>query len=179
MPAPFIAARLWLAAALVTAPAAAQPGDAVTVPLGALVAAVTGWVSAETGLPLPSQPPRITYADDAEMAALRRADGGHGAAPQPSGGTRPEVIALYDTRSETILLPAGWTGGTAAELSILVHEITHHLQSEAGQRFACPGEREQAAFAAQARWLERFGSDLEREFRIDPLFLLVATTCAP
>jgi hypothetical protein len=178
MPAPFIAARLWLAAALATAPGAAQPGD-VTVPLGALVAAVTGWVSAETGLPQPSQPPRIAYADGAEMAALRRADAGHEAAAQPSGGPWPEVIALYDTRSGTIVLPAGWTGGTAAELSILVHEITHHLQSEAGQRFACPGEREQAAFAAQARWLERFGSDLEREFRIDPLFLLVATTCAP
>jgi hypothetical protein len=179
MSAPICAARwLWLAAALVTAPAAAQAGDAVTVPLGALVAAVTGWVSAETGLPLPSQPPRVAYADDAEMAALRRADPAGHAAPQPSG-TRPEVIALYDTRSGTILLPAGWTGGTAAELSILVHEITHHLQSEAGLRFACPGEREQAAFAAQARWLERFGSDLDREFQIDPMFLLVATTCAP
>jgi hypothetical protein len=183
MPAPAIAARAaswpWLAAVLALAPGVAS-AQGVSVPLAALATAIAGWASAETGLPMATRAPAIAYADYAEMAALRRADpSGHSTAPQRPGAPWPEVIAVYDTRSRTIVLPAGWTGGTPADLSVLVHEMVHHLQTEAGRRFACPREREQAAFAAQERWLELFGSSLEREFQIDPMFLLVATHCVP
>jgi hypothetical protein len=60
---------------------------------------------------------------------------------------------------------------------VLIHEMVHHAQAEAGRRFACPAERERQAYDAQARWLAIFGSDISREFGIEKLFLLVATTC--
>jgi hypothetical protein len=60
---------------------------------------------------------------------------------------------------------------------MLVHEMVHHFQAAAGQRFACPAEREKAAFAVQERWLARSGQTLESAFRIDRMYLLVATTC--
>ena len=168
---------LWLAATIALAPGAATCDDAVTVPLAALSAAVAGWVSAETGLPRASRLPDIAFADHAELTALRRADpAGKSTAPSPAAPW-PEVIALYDDLSATVFLPADWSGGTSAEISILVHEMAHHLQAEAGLRFACPAEREQAAFAAQEAWLEAFDSSLERAFEIDPLFLLVSTHC--
>jgi hypothetical protein len=76
-----------------------------------------------------------------------------------------------------IYLPEGWTGNTPAELSILVHEMVHHLQNVENLKFECPQEREQLAYKAQERWLGLFGRDLLRDFELDPFTLLVATRC--
>jgi hypothetical protein len=153
-----------LALAAVTAgPAAAEA------PTPALVTELTAWVVEATGLPQPDAPPAVVLAGPVEMAALRPdADAGHAA---------QRIVALYDTRRRVIHLPAGWTGATAAETSILVHELVHHLQAAAGEPHACPAEREKVAYAAQARWLEAAGSDLATAFEIDALTLLVLTTC--
>jgi len=35
-------------------------------------------------------------------------------------------------------LREGWSGATAAEISVLVHEMVHHLQHEARLGYACP-----------------------------------------
>ena len=70
-----------------------------------------------------------------------------------------------------------WTGGTPTELSILVHELVHHLKNVSRQRFACPAAREKQAYATQARWLGMFGEDLESAFGINDLALLVTTSC--
>ena len=66
---------------------------------------------------------------------------------------------------------------TPAEVSVLVHEMVHHLQTLARLKFACPQEREQIAFRAQQRWLGAFDTDLEREFELDPFSLLVNSNC--
>jgi len=87
------------------------------------------------------------------------------------------TIALYDDEARTIYLPTGWTGATPAEFSILVHEMVHHLQNSAGAGFECPEAREKMAYESQARWLAMFGSDLAAGFGIDPLTLLVRTSC--
>jgi hypothetical protein len=42
---------------------------------------------------------------------------------------QPQVIAVYDDEQRTIYLALGWTGATAAETSILVHELVHHAQN--------------------------------------------------
>jgi hypothetical protein len=76
-----------------------------------------------------------------------------------------------------IHLAAGWTGQTPEEVSLLVHEMVHHFQSRGGARFACRAEREREAYAVQDRWLGLFGSSLATSFGLEPLFLLVATTC--
>jgi hypothetical protein len=71
----------------------------------------------------------------------------------------------------------GWEGKTPAELSILVHEMVHHLQNVGQLKFACPEEREELAYKAQESWLHLFGHDLEHDFQMDPFTILVKSKC--
>jgi hypothetical protein len=92
-------------------------------------------------------------------------------------GTAPEVEAFYDDSARTIYLPKGWTGESPAELSVLVHEMVHHVQNMAGLTYACAEAREKLAYAAQRQWLALFGRDLLEDFKLDPMTLLVRTNC--
>lgn len=146
----------------------------------ALVEALAAWLVRELGLPRMKVAPKLMLAPVARMASLRDAEtsGGRATSARQLTRSRADLVAVYDSRVRTIYLPLGWTGRTAVDQSILVHELVHHLQGEAGMRFACAEHREQAAFEAQSRWLERLGLSLEGAFGIDPLTLLVRTNCA-
>ncbi len=89
-----------------------------------------------------------------------------------------ETVAVYNDQTKTIYLSDKWTGHTPAELSVLVHEMVHHLQNEAGTKYECAAEREKLAYEAQEKWLSLFGRNLEGEFNINGLALLVSTSCA-
>ncbi len=101
------------------------------------------------------------------------------------GGSRPApiltgqrvIVSVYDDATKTIYLPEGWTGATPAELSILVHEMVHHLQNTGRLKFECLQEREQLAYRAQEQWLSLFGGSLLHDFEIDRLTILVTTRC--
>jgi uncharacterized protein DUF6647 len=166
---------LWtLAAALAVLAAGGAAADepsppAGAVPIATLATAIAAWTATALGQP-PAELPRIDFADAPAMARLRY--GADAASNGPLG-----LVALYDDAARTILLPRGWTGATPAELSVLVHEMTHHLQNVSGRTFPCPAAREQEAFGLQARWLGRYGLTLESEFEIDALTLLVLTHC--
>ena len=69
------------------------------------------------------------------------------------------------------------SGKAAADLSVLVHEMVHHLQNIGGIRYECPAAREQLAYLAQDKWLGLFGQDLEHAFEIDKFTLKVSTSC--
>jgi len=86
-------------------------------------------------------------------------------------------VAVYSYATQTIYLPEGWTGTSPAELSVLVHELVHHVQNVAGLKYACAQEREKLAYEAQERWLGLFGHSLERDFELDGFSLLVKTRC--
>jgi hypothetical protein len=88
-----------------------------------------------------------------------------------------DIVSLYSNESKTIFLLDGWTGKTPAELSILVHEMVHHLQNVGQLKFACPEEREELAYKAQESWLHLFGHDLEHDFQMDPFTILVKSKC--
>jgi hypothetical protein len=174
----------WLAAllalwALAVPPAAANAGGVdpqpatVPVSLPVLVAAMAGWVAAELGEPVPDVLPEVLFVDRATLGALARSD----ETLPASHGSEPDLQALYRFGSRTIHLPSDWTGATAAQMSILVHEIVHHFQALRGDIHACPAAREELAFAVQARWLEAHGESLESAFGVEPLFLIVATNC--
>jgi hypothetical protein len=90
---------------------------------------------------------------------------------------REDLIAVYDEEMKTIYLPISWTGNNPAELSVLVHQMVHHLQGATPSKFECPQAREELAYAAQAAWLGLFGRNLENEFEIDPLTLAISTRC--
>ena len=88
-----------------------------------------------------------------------------------------DTLAVYEHATRTIYLPEGWRGETAAEFSVLVHEMVHHLQSQAQKQFECLQEREATAYAAQDRWLSQSGRSLEGEFGINPFTRLVRNRC--
>jgi hypothetical protein len=62
-------------------------------------------------------------------------------------------------------------------LSILVHEMVHHLQNVGRLKFECPQEREQLAYDAQEKWLSLFGRDLEHDFGMDAMSIFVKSKC--
>ncbi|HTV70100.1 MAG TPA: DUF6647 family protein [Rhizobiaceae bacterium] len=138
-----------------------------------LIQEIGAWLAAEFDLPTMSQPPVIRFASSKRMASLRFRDITASHAPDEE----PEIVAVYDGEARTIYLPQGWTGRDAAEMSILVHELVHHMQKLAGQKFACPEMLEQLAYEAQERWLVQNGRDLMTDFGIDPFTLLVRTNC--
>jgi hypothetical protein len=139
-----------------------------------VVGAALDWLVAEFGLPEVAELPRIAFATPGRIVALYLGD----AAQHPgSTGAEPEVVAIYSDVERTLYLPQGWTGATPVEMSVLIHELVHHVQNVAEIGFPCPAAREKPAFAAQAAWLERHGSDLETGFGLDAMTLLVRTNC--
>jgi hypothetical protein len=151
--------------------------------MSALLVAIAVWLSVNTDLPVTYDPPAVRFASPVEITALRQ---GHSRDPlarttdsstASSADTARSVVAIYDDRHTMIVLPIGWTGETAADLSVLVHEMVHHFQAIAGLRYACAAAREQVAYDAQQKWLSLFNTDLEREFGIDALTLLATTRC--
>jgi hypothetical protein len=155
-------------------------------PMDALLTAIVIWISANYPLPASLDHPRIERVASVEMAGLRYK--GLLSAParqttalqeqESSFEKRRDVVALYNDQTRTIYLSDKWAGATPAELSVLVHEMVHHLQNQAGTAYECPAEREKLAYEAQDKWLHLFGRNLEQEFEINGLALLVSTSCA-
>jgi len=150
-----------------------------------LLTAIVAWLSINAGLPAIYEHPRVEFVSPGKMYAVRI--GGHvsGHSPgsvtaagheTPSDGGR-HVEALYDDRSRTMYLPEGWAGTTPAEISVLVHEMVHHLQNVAGLKYECAQAREKPAYVAQDLWLAQSGRNLMDEFKLDPLTVLVRTKC--
>jgi len=150
---------------VVAAPAAgATPREAPP-----LLDTVILWLVNNFNLAAPAEPPALVTVPDAELVAMRY---GTGTAVRPG-----QVVAVYDDDGRTIYLSDSWTGSTPAELSVLVHEMVHHLQAASDMRFACPAEREVLAYRAQGAWLGLFGESLESAFGIDAATILVSTVC--
>jgi hypothetical protein len=153
----------------------------------ALLSVIATWLSINFGLPEVHELPRVERVTANVMAEVRaerlREWGGRpaagskaaGFASQPAAG--PNVHGIYDDRSRTIYLPAEWTGSSPADVSVLVHEMVHHIQNVNAMKYDCPEAREKVAYRAQARWLELFGRSLADDFGLDPMTLLVRTKC--
>ena len=151
--------------------------------MDALLTTIVLWLSLNFDLPATYDHPKIvpvteivllryrafTLEQQREILALHR----NGTSPDKSR----QVVAIYDDTSRTIFLPDGWTGKTPAELSVLVHEMVHHLQKGASLAYECPAAREKPAYAAQEKWLGQFGRSLLSEFDIDQFTLKVSTAC--
>jgi len=135
----------------------------------ALLTAIVTWLSINFGLPANYHHPAIELAPAARIAEMRYGPGN-------ANGAR-EVVAVYNDTDKTIFLAQGWTGRTPAELSILVHEMVHHLQRLGGLTYECPAAREALAYAAQDAWLALFGQDLLAAFEIDRATLKLTTQC--
>ena len=148
--------------------------------MNALLTTIVLWLSTNFGLPASYNHPRVEFLPKTEIVALRYGGLAGGGAQARNALDQPsprDVVSVYDNATRTIYLPEGWIGNTPAELSVLVHEMVHHLQNVGKLKFECPQEREQLAYKAQGRWLDLFGRDLLRDFELDPFTLLVITRC--
>lgn len=149
-----------------------------------LLTALVTWLSANFDLPAAYDHPRIVPMSSVAMTnLLYRSVLGDQARevriPENQGQSDEQrrVVSLYNVPTKTIYLLPGWTGRTPAELSMLVHEMVHHLQNIAHTAYACPQEREALAYEAQQKWLSLFGRDLFSEMQIDTFTLLMNTKC--
>jgi uncharacterized protein DUF6647 len=141
-----------------------------------LLTAIVLWLSSNFALPADLDHPRVEFVPAIKMAAMMPKDGGR-QSDIASIQSASEILSLYNNETKTIFLLNVWEGKTPAELSILVHEMVHHLQNIGQLKFACPEEREEIAYLAQERWLNLFGRDLARDFQMDPFTILVMSKC--
>jgi hypothetical protein len=133
-----------------------------------LLTLIVTWLSANFELPAHYEHPAVVFLPPDRIAGLRYGS--------PLSGSQ-DVVAVYHDNQRTIYLPEGWTGKSPAEVSILVHELVHHLQNVGKQFIRCPQEREKEAYAAQEAWLGMFGQNLAGEFGIDAMTLKISTSC--
>jgi hypothetical protein len=153
-----------------------------------LLTAIVLWLSANYPLPASYEHPKIEQVPATEITYLRHraftperrrevaaalAQSGDAS----SGSKARAVVAIYDDSRRTIFLPDSWTGKTPAELSVLVHEMVHHLQFTGQLKFECPAQREALAYQAQDQWLGLYGKSLAGEFDLDAFTLKVSTSC--
>ncbi|WP_193367909.1 DUF6647 family protein [Pelagibius marinus] len=136
-----------------------------------LQSVIVNWLAARFGLPAIHDHPRVELLPAEQISELRYGNSGL--------MSHRDVVAVYDDSSKTIYLNLAWTGRSVADLSVLVHEMVHHLQNVGRARFACPAAREELAYHAQAQWLASFGADLFQEFELDPITLKLTTACLP
>jgi len=149
--------------------APSHPPAVASKPAEFLLNAIVTWLATNFELPAIYSHPRIAFASAQQIASLRYGTGG------TDGGR--QVMGVYVDRSKTIYLPQGWAGRSPAELSVLVHELVHHLQNLDKRRYDCPEAREKLAYDAQEKWLGLFGRSLLQDFQIDAMTLKVGTAC--
>ena len=144
-----------------------------------LLRAIVTWLANNFGLPADYVYPTVAFVPATTIATFHYtgllSDSPRDAAAVPAH--HREVVAAYDGIAKAIYLPAHWTGVTPAELSMLVHEMVHHLQHVARIRYPCPQASEELAYAAQDRWLGLFGRDLATDFDLDPFTVTVSIQC--
>jgi hypothetical protein len=166
-------------------PTRVHAGQWVEVAMQELLTMTMTWLAINFGLPVTYERPRVEIVSTEELAEVRYGsmafDRLDDAAAVATAAVPSEIghgiHAVYDDRRRTIFLPKGWSGATPADVSLLVHELTHHLQNVAGLTYDCPEAREAPAYRAQARWLELFGTTLADEFGLDAMTILLRTSC--
>jgi hypothetical protein len=150
----------------------------------ALLTAIVLWLSLNYELPAIYDHPNIQQVPAAEIAYRRyRAFTPErrrevAAALAKTDDKSRKAVALYDPDTRTIYLPDSWTGETPADLSVLVHEMVHHLQFAGQLKFECPAQREAMAYQAQEQWLGLYKRSLAGEFDIDAFTLKISASCA-
>ena len=145
---------------------------------------IAAWLSTNFDLPAIQDQPRVEFVPPMKLASMRyggilpeqwREDSVNGATMHAAQAR--EVVAVYHDATRTIFLSDAWTGASPADLSVLVHEMVHHLQNLAGLRYECPAAREKLAYLAQDQWLKLHGLDLEQEFELDKFTIMISSAC--
>lgn len=128
---------------------AAEPGtgwrSATTMP--ALVRALDSWLDSHSPYAARDAAPDIRLVSHGRIRALSSA--GHRSGDRRRG--------LYDPENRVIYLARPWSMRDARDVSVLLHELTHHRQATA-RHWYCPGQQELPAYRLQAAWLAEQGT---------------------
>jgi len=81
---------------------------------------------------------------------------------------------LYDTESDTIILPDTWDRRKPWDLGVLLHEMVHYLQDQNEIHFRCTAEMERDAWPIQQKYLKEKHN---HAWDYDGLWYSVISTC--
>lgn len=133
-----------------------------------IVATLTAWIAAQTGLAAVS-PPRVTFVEPDRLAQAASAFG--------VGGSR-QIRAIYRQPDRVIVLRSNWNADSLSDRSELLHELVHHFQNVHDIKYGCAAEREELAYELQMAWLREQGIRDPYEFlQISALFVLMVSVC--
>jgi len=149
----------------------------------ALLDQIGAWIAANFGLPPTKQLPDVKFVPQSRLIEIRYRD--RQQAQKMSGVRRAgtskganAIVALYDASGPTIYVTNEWRDDNPADMSVLVHEMVHHLQHAWRLHFDCLENRERLAYAAQDRWLVEHGLTLTEAFGVDSFTVLARSTCS-
>lgn len=86
-----------------------------------------------------------------------------------------EVIAAYD--SGVIFLREGYQPDSHRQISVLLHELVHHLQHIGAVQYPCRTAAEGPAYRVQEAWLRAHGKDPQKEGVPNDFTKLFITSC--
>lgn len=112
----------------------------------ALAAILDDWLDARTDWARRETQPRIRLVSPWDAAARQGVT---------ASFQRGRIRGLYDPEREEILLVEPWDQHNAKDVSVLLHELTHHRQ--APHHWYCPAAQELAAYRLQEEWLAERG----------------------
>lgn len=124
-----------------------------------LALALMTWINAQTGLPMPVDAPAVVRLSSCDIQREWRRD----PAADCSTDASLRVVAMYRPLEGhgTIYLADTWRADSLVDLSTLVHELVHHMQSEDGLTpltAHCVGQEiELPAYQAQMAFLKSAG----------------------
>lgn len=139
-----------------------------------LMLALMTWISAHTGLPMPEEQPRIVFANHCDLQRAYYNDGTHEC-------TDDGVQAFYMHETQVIYLQDTWGASDLYDVSVLLHELVHHMQEGSGitiKTASCAAsELEKPAYDAQIAWLKAAGVDAYGTMGINGLAYYFYTVC--
>ena len=138
-----------------------------------LMFAFMAWISAVTGLPPAEELPELVFNTPAELQMLH-----HPGAAYREGDGVPQAVALYDLEERIIHLTDDWEVRDPVDLSVLLHELVHHMQASADVGYDCRGAMEKVAYDAQIAFLASMDLDMFEVMEINRLFYVLLTTCS-
>lgn len=149
---------------------AIKPAAAAESPSPELMRALMAWAAPRLELPVPTVMPRIVIKSHCELQAMATQTD-H--CPEPGSGH----LALYG--NNVLWLRDDWRGDNIRDVSILLHELVHHMQHQAGvPKTPCQAEAwEKPAYEAQFAFLEAAGVDPHKTIGINGLMLIFVTNC--
>jgi len=151
-----------------------------------LVFALMVWIGGQTGFQVP-EPPIISTKTTKEFVYflndcdnLKKKDKAlYDSICDPKDSWAREILALYNHTTKEIYLPSYFNKNNMGHKAILLHELVHHLQYNAGynKKVQCAAMLEKQAYDLMDLWLEENDAVMPEDLKIGPLLRFSITTC--